>query len=219
MEQEPFGLLTKDTIGYLQEDSNVIGKSDLEKCKHLISKGSLLTFLSDEKAESTAKHFNPPHNYKYESGKLTLTLHGNPDQVYPVTMSQRMLLDGIKQENDRIGALHNLNWVDKLKLQSKVYVAIPTTFDHVKGVVRYIGPLKQETGKIFGVELLVSAYNCNVFISVVVITCTACIVSCCQTLFCWWHLLINDYKHLGGSGCILGFCSKSMLRRSARLFL
>ena len=161
IEQHPFGLLIKDTIGYLQEDSDIIGKSDLQNYKHFISKGSLLTFLSDEEAESTARHFNPPHNYKYVSGKLTLTLHCKTDQVYPVSMSQRVLLDGIKEENDRIAVLHNLNWVDKLKLQSNVYVTIPTTPNHVKGVVRYIGPLKQEAGKIFGIELLVSTYNCN----------------------------------------------------------
>lgn len=156
MEGQPFGLLLKDAIGYLKEDSDIQGISDLQKCKHLIGKGSLLTVLSDKEAESTASHFDPPHNYKYVSDQLTLTLHCKPDQVHPLTVHQRDLLGGIKQENDRILVLHNLDWVDKLKVKSSVYVTIPATSVPVKGVVRYIGPLKEETGINFGVELLVS---------------------------------------------------------------
>lgn len=151
---KPFGLLLMEEHGYLKEDTGIDCKSDIKSCKHLIGKGSLLTVFSDVADRSAGS----PHNYKYVSGDLTLTLHCKPDQVHPLTKKQRDLLEGVEREADRITVLYNLDWVEKLELQSYVYVTTPTILDPVKGVIHYIGSPMGQTGIKFGVELLVSVY-------------------------------------------------------------
>jgi len=154
MEQKRFALLLENVIGYSHEDVVYDDQFVRYNHEHMIIKGSLLTMMSYNEAK-TICNFNPPHNYKFVSGHVTITLHCKPKQVYPVTKSQRNLLNGVIRENDRIEVLHNLDWVDKLKVESYVYVTIPTIPTPVKGIIRHIGPLKGEAGTKFGIELQV----------------------------------------------------------------
>ena len=156
MEKQPFSLLLQNAFGYLNKDSGLDGSINMQDCKHQIAKGSLLTALSHQETESMANSFDPPHNYKYVSSDLTLTLHCKPDQVHPLTVTQRALLVGVTQESDRVEVLHKLDWAAKLKPEDHVYVTISSIPVPVEGVVRYIGPLKEGgMGINFGIELLV----------------------------------------------------------------
>ena len=155
MDQKPFGLLLEDVIGISHE--NILVDDQIAMCnqKLLVAKGSLLTVLSHKETKTIASDIKALHNYKFYVGYLTITLHCNASQVFPITRNQRALLQGVPRKSDRIEVLHNLDWVEKLEFGSIVYVTIPTNTIPVRGIVNHVGPLEGEVGTKFGIELQV----------------------------------------------------------------
>ena len=126
--------------------------------EHLL-KGSLLVELTDTEARETQQYFTPALNYKKYSDD-SVKLYCRPEQVLQLNECQFKFLSGVKLSYDRYKALNILHWVEKLKAGYGVDVTIPTIPYAVRGVIRYIGPLPGEEGYKFGIELLVSQYQC-----------------------------------------------------------
>ena len=134
-EQKPFGLLLKNVIGCSHEDVLIDDQIITYDQNLLVDEGSLLTGMSQMEAKTIAGNSKPLHNYKFVSGHLTITLYCKPGQVFRLTKNQRALLNGVPRESDRVEVLRNLQWVEKLKFGSYVYVTIPTIPTPVRGIV------------------------------------------------------------------------------------
>ena len=150
-------VLLKDTIAYKQISRwNILTtKSFYEES---ILSGSLLVELTDAEARETYQHFAFPLNYKKYSDD-SIKLYCKPEQVLQLNDQQFDLLLGVKLLSDRLKALNILNWAEKLRIGFGINLSIPTVSNPVRGIVRYIGPLPDEEGTKFGIELLVSIWH------------------------------------------------------------
>ena len=119
-------------------------------------RGSLLVELTDTEAKETQQYFTPALNYKKYSDD-SVKVCCKPEHVLQLSDEQFDLLVGVKSSSNRYKALDILNWVEKLQIGYSTNVTIPYP---VKGIVRYIGSLSGEVGTKFGIELLVSQYQC-----------------------------------------------------------
>ena len=151
----PYGLLLEDVIGYLHEFDVIEDQIVTHDVERLVDKGSLLTVMSQDEAKEIAGHITPLPNYKHVFNQLTITLHCTSNDLFSITKRQRDLLNGVSKKDDRIEVLHNLDWVEKLRHGSYVYVTIPTIPTPVSGVICHMGPLEGEQGTKFGILLQV----------------------------------------------------------------
>ena len=119
-----------------------------------VPKGTLLVELTDAESRETSQHFTPPLNYKKYSDN-SVKLYCKPEHVWQLNEEDFNLLLGVKKPSDCYKALNDLNWVRKLIIGFGVNVTIPTIPHPVSGVIWYIGPLPDEEGTKFGLELLV----------------------------------------------------------------
>ena len=94
-----------------------------------------------------------------------MTLYCSEHDVAPLSDYEYYLLDAIKSREARYDVFQKdlLDWGSKLKPESYVYVTLPSKAalpnQHAMSVIRYIGPLPNEHGVLFGVEIMVSNYN------------------------------------------------------------
>lgn len=155
MEENLFGILIEGVVGYANMEILIEDQGVTQYQKRLVTKGTLVTFMSHGEARMTAEDFDPPHNYKCMVDGEIVTLYCKPSEVYQLTKNERNLLNGVPRGDERIEVLRNLDWIGKLHLGSCVYVTIPTIPVPVRGVVTHIGQLKGEVGTKFGIELQV----------------------------------------------------------------
>ena len=144
-------ILLKDKPGHKQTISkwNLLSKPPINE---FIPKGSLLVELTED--ESREIHQFPSVNYKKYSNN-SVKLYCKPEDVRQLNVEDFNLLLGIKQPLDCYKALEDLNWVRELKIGDNINVTISAIPKPVCGVVRYIGPLSDELGTKFGLELSV----------------------------------------------------------------
>ena len=83
------------------------------------------------------------------------TLHCTLTELKQLTCKQNNLLMGVSRLDSRLEVLCKLDWVEKLDIESIVYVTIPTITVPVQGIIRFIGKLPEEVGTKFGIEILV----------------------------------------------------------------
>jgi len=111
----------------------------------VVAKGTLVVSLSQNKTGANYMTLLKPH----------LLLSCKPDEVYKLNLVEKDLIEGINHLQDRFENLHKLDWVQKLKIGSLVYVAIPSKPIPVQGTIQYIGIPPREIGRKFFVELMV----------------------------------------------------------------
>ena len=161
MEDLPYGLLLERVYEYRQKHTapskQFIQKSGHQEIRKFALKGSLVVAISHMPSVSGA-------NYRTLS-KPSISLHCRIQQVHKLTEQQKDLLEGVEHLQDRTEVLHKLDWVQNLRVNYLVHVAIPTIPKPVKAVIQYIGKLPEEKGTKFGLELNVC-------------TCSMCISQC-----------------------------------------
>ena len=108
------------------------------------------------------KNGKPAHNYQVALSDPVVTLFCPEDGVAPISDYEYHLLSGIKSREARYGVFQKdiLDWGSKLKEGEFVYVALPSktpaSNQCAVSVIKYIGPLPNEHGMQFGVEIQVS---------------------------------------------------------------
>ena len=153
----PYGLLLEEMDGYKKRESYRNGRPSVSFQKEkVLKKGTLLIALSHEEFKNIASHLHHVHNYKPVTD-LSVSLCCETHQVFQITREQRDKIHAVKKLEDRLKAVHKLDWIDGLHFGSYVYVTIPASTVPVRGVVRHIGKLQGESGTMFGVELMVCA--------------------------------------------------------------
>ena len=126
----------------------------------LVCRGELLFTLPRVKL-IPRKDGKPAHNYQLASD-TAVTLFCTEDDVVPISDYGYHLLSGVKSREARYGVFQKniLDWGSKLKEGDFVYVALPSKILVPKhcalSVIKYIGPLPNEHGMLFGVEIQVS---------------------------------------------------------------
>ena len=91
----------------------------------------------------------------------SITLYCTEDDVAPLSDYDYKLVIAVKTRESRYGLFQKdiLDWGSNLKEGDLVYVALPSKCpapsQHVVAVIRYIGPLPNEEGVQFGVEIQV----------------------------------------------------------------
>ena len=101
-------------------------------------------------------------NYKTIAEPIFL-LCCKSDEVYKLNSVEKDLLEGVERLQDRLESLHKLGWVQKLRIGSLVYVAIPSKPIPMQGTIEYIGALHGEMGTKFSIELMVCCYIDKIF--------------------------------------------------------
>ena len=127
-----------------------------------VHQGELL--LSLPKAKVTPrKDGKPAHNYHLATD-LYVTLFCTEHDVAPLSNHEYCLMAAIKSREAHYEIFQKgiLDWGSKLKKGSFVHVILPSksqvSNQHAVSVIRYIGPLPNENGIQFGVEIQVSTY-------------------------------------------------------------
>ena len=101
------------------------------------------------------------HNYQLASDP-SVTLFCTEDDVAPVSDYEYHLMEAIKSREDRFDVFRKdiLDWGSKLKEGTFVYVTLPSktplSNQRAVSVIKYAGPLPNERGIQFGVEIQVS---------------------------------------------------------------
>ena len=152
----PYGLLLEEMDGYKKQESYRNGRPSVSFQREKVLKGTLLIALSHEESKNIAKHLHHVHNYKPVTD-LSVSLCCETHQVFQITREQRDKIHAVGKLEDRLKAVHKLDWIDTVHLGSFVYVTIPVSAVPVRGIIRHIGKLQGERGIMFGVELMVCA--------------------------------------------------------------
>ena len=103
----------------------------------------------------------PAHNYQLASDPA-VTLFCTEHDVAPLTDYEYHLMSGVKSREARYEIFQKdiLDWGSKLKVGDFVYVALPSkspvSSQCAVSVIKYIGPLRNEHGMQFGVEIQVN---------------------------------------------------------------
>ena len=104
----------------------------------------------------------PAHNYQLANDP-TVTLFCTEDDVAPLSDYEYHLMEAIKLRETRYDVFQKeiLDWGSKLKQGTYVYATLlPSktlvSSQHAVSVIKYIGPLPNERGVQFGVEIFVS---------------------------------------------------------------
>ena len=125
-----------------------------------VCRGELLLLLPRVKI-IPRKDGKPANNYQLASGP-SVTLFCPEEDVAPISDYEYHLMDAIKSREARFEVFHKdvLDWGTKLKEETSVLVTLPSTNPissrHAVSVIKYIGPLPNERGIQFGVEITVS---------------------------------------------------------------
>lgn len=126
-----------------------------------IVRGELLILLPRDKVVPR-KDGSPAHNYQLASDPA-VTLYCPEDDVAPLSDYEYNLMNAIKSQGDRYEVFQKdlLDWGSKLKVGDFVYATLPSNspLSDKKTVSRieYIGPLPNEDGVQFGVEITVNS--------------------------------------------------------------
>ena len=126
----------------------------------LVCRGELLLTIPRVKV-IPRKDGKSAHNYQLASDPA-VTLFCTEDDVAPISDYEYHLLTGVKSREARYGVFQKdvLDWGSKLKEGEFVYVALPSrtpvSSQCAVSVIKYIGPLPNEHGIQFGVEIQVS---------------------------------------------------------------
>ena len=125
-----------------------------------VCRGELLFTLPRVKV-IPRKDGKPAHNYHLASDPA-VTLFCTEDDVAPLSNYEYNLMVAVRLREARYGVFQkdNLDWGSKLKAKKLVYVALPSKAavpsQRALAIIRYIGPLPNENGVQFGVEIMVS---------------------------------------------------------------
>ena len=128
----------------------------------LVCRGELLLVLPRIKV-IPRKDGKPTHTHQLASD-TSVTLYCSEHDVAPLSDYEYHLLYAIKSREARYDVFQKdlLDWGSKLKPESQVYVTLPSKADlpnqHVLSIIKYIGPLSEERGVRFGVEIMVSIH-------------------------------------------------------------
>ena len=126
----------------------------------LVCRGELLLTIPRVKI-TPRKDGKSAHNYQLASDPA-VTLFCTEDDVAPISDYEYHLLTGVKSREARYAVFQKdiLDWGSKLKVEDFVYVALPSKSlvpnQCAVSVIKYIGPLQNEQGMQFGVEIQVS---------------------------------------------------------------
>ena len=156
----PYAVLLQDVTGHKQYRSFILGP-----CfgNQPVLRGTLLLRLSPEEVRGLNQYQSvnaTPFNFKVQE-EPSIKIYCNAHVVQLLNYEQMEILLAIRSLHNRFNAVDKLEWADKLKEGSTVYVTIPTLPTVAKGVVRYAGKLPGESGRYFGVEMLVCSYVFN----------------------------------------------------------
>ena len=160
----PYGILLKNIPGYSKKEKKSKHKKTVrgyDEQPVLVPGGTLVITLSQAESISTYGVFDPLHNYRCIDSSITL--HCTLTEVKQLTCKQKDLLMGVTRLDSRLEVLCKLDWVDKLDVESIVYVTIPMITIPVRGIIRFIGTLPEEVGTKFGIEFLVCDISVSVF--------------------------------------------------------
>ena len=125
-----------------------------------VHRGELLLSLPRAKV-IPRKDGKPPLNYRLANDPY-VTLFCTEDDVAPLSDHEYHLMEAVKSREAGFKAFQNglLDWGSKLMEGTVVYVTLPSkspvSNQHAISIIRYIGPLPNEHGVKFGVEIWVS---------------------------------------------------------------
>ena len=146
-------ILLKDVQG---EKSGKILQS---KSAKQVCRGGLLLLLPRDRV-IPRKDGRPAHNYQLASDPA-VTLYCTEDDVAPLSDYEYHLMKGIKSRESRYEVFQKdlLDWGSKLKVEDFVYVTLPSKSplpnQTAVSRIEYVGPLPNENGVQFGVEIMV----------------------------------------------------------------
>ena len=161
-QEESYALLLQDVDGFKEEISRIGYGKELKAVT--IVKGSLLVRLNPSVVNAVRKQHGCSVNFRVDgsgknlrdgSSKNTEILSVNPDVLLFLSRCQRDLLLGVKNPNNRLEVLVQLEWIESLREGDEVHVTIATIPAPVKGIIHYIGGVPGEDGRNFGIELKV----------------------------------------------------------------
>ena len=150
-------ILLKDARG------EKISKLLQTKSAKTVYRGELLLLLQREKV-IPRKDGRPAHNYQVASD-LAVTLYCPEDDVAPLSNYEYHLMKGIKSREARYEVFQKdlLDWGSKLKVGDFVYATLPSKSPVPNQLtvsrIEYVGPLPNEYGVLFGVEIMVNKYT------------------------------------------------------------
>jgi len=156
MENLPYGILLESVKEHKKENvrrqrqtipANWPFKKLDSKEPHVAPKGSLVVSISQDKSGANYRTLSKPN----------FLLSCKPDEVYKLNSVEKDLLEGVEHFQDRTESLHKLDWVQKLRIGSPVYVVISSKPIPVQGIIQYIGIPR---GKI-GTKIFVEAMVCR----------------------------------------------------------
>ena len=130
-----------------------------------VYRGELILLLPRVKV-IPRKDGKPAHNYQLASDPA-VTLFCPEEDLAPMSDYEYHLMVAIKSREARYEVFQKdiLDWGSKLKAEMIVHVALPSktavSSQHALAIIRYIGPLPNENGVQFGVEIMVNV-NINV---------------------------------------------------------
>ena len=131
----------------------------LKSIAKLISRGELLLTISRDKV-IPRKDGKPPHNY-YHANDPAVTLFCTEDDVAPLGDYEYRLMEAVKSREARYDVFVKdvLDWGSKLKPGMFVNATLPSESpvpnQATVSRVGYVGPLPNERGIRFGVEIMV----------------------------------------------------------------
>ena len=127
-----------------------------------VHQGELLLGLPKAQVVSR-KDGKPSHNYKL-ANDFDVTLFCTEHDVAPLSDHEYHLMEAVKSRQTRYGLFQKdmLDWGTKVKEGNIVRVTLPSktpaSSRSAVSVIRYVGPLPNEPGIKFGVEICVSNY-------------------------------------------------------------
>ena len=125
-----------------------------------VYRGELLLLLPRVKVVPR-KDGKPAHNYQLASD-ASATLFCSDEDLAPMSDYEYHLMVAVKSREARYDVFQKdiLDWGSKLKTNVVVYVTLPSKAAVLSqrslAVIKYIGPLPNENGVQFGVEIMVS---------------------------------------------------------------
>ena len=131
-----------------------------------VLRGELLFLLPRVKV-IPRKDGKPAHNYQI-ANDLSITLFCPEEDMAPMSDYEYNLMAAIKSTEARYKVFQEdkLDWGSKLKEETFVNVTLPSRYsipvsdpECAVSIIRYIGPLPNENGILFGVEIRVSIYT------------------------------------------------------------
>lgn len=151
-------LLLKDIQG--EKSLGKIGGFFRSNSKLTVYRGELLLTIPRVKV-IPHRDKKPAHNLQLASDPA-VTLFCTEDDLAPICDYEYHLMGAIKSREARYEVFQKdiLDWGSKLKAEMVVHVLLPSKApvpnQQVLAIIRYIGPLPNESGVQFGVEIMVS---------------------------------------------------------------